>query len=115
MTDEDSIIYDPDAVTQEDVDKMGAFIDHLWKNRLEKAECLISTYEYLDMYSGYGNIMTCRWSVPTKDTVNMMDKIYDNLLKKKMSFGEALLMAQREMKDDGKNQLSWAGIECWVN
>lgn len=45
----------------------------------------------------------------------MMDKIYDNLLKKKMSFGEALLMAQREMKDDGKNQLSWAGIECWVN
>lgn len=62
-----------------------------------------------------GNIMTCRWSVPTKDTVNMMDKIYDNLLKKKMSFGEALLMAQREMKDDGKNQLSWAGIECWVN
>ena len=47
----------PDAVTQEDVDKMGAFIDHLWKNRLEKAECLISTYEYLDMYSGYGDIM----------------------------------------------------------
>lgn len=57
VTDEDSIIYDPDAVTQEDVDKMGAFIDHLWKNRLEKAECLISTYEYLDMYSGYGDIM----------------------------------------------------------
>ena len=57
VTDEDSMIYDPDAVTQEDVDKMGAFIDHLWKNRLEKAECLISTYEYLDMYSGYGDIM----------------------------------------------------------
>lgn len=57
VTDEDSIIYDPDVVTQEDVDKMGAFIDHLWKNRLEKAECLISTYEYLDMYSGYGDIM----------------------------------------------------------
>ena len=57
VTDEGSIIYDPDAVTQEDVDKMGAFIDHLWKNRLEKAECLISTYEYLDMYSGYGDIM----------------------------------------------------------
>ena len=57
VTDEDSIIYDPDAVTQEGVDKMGAFIDHLWKNRLEKAECLISTYEYLDMYSGYGDIM----------------------------------------------------------
>ena len=57
VTDEDSIIYDPDAVTQEDVDKMGVFIDHLWKNRLEKAECLISTYEYLDMYSGYGDIM----------------------------------------------------------
>ena len=57
VTDEDSIIYDPDSVTQEDVDNMGAFIDHLWKNRLEKAECLISTYEYLDMYSGYGDIM----------------------------------------------------------
>ena len=57
VTDEDSIIYDPDSVTQEDVDNMGAFIDHLWKNRLEKAECLISTYEYLDMYSCYGDIM----------------------------------------------------------
>lgn len=57
VTDEDSIIYDPDSVTQEDVDNRGAFIDHLWKNRLEKAECLISTYEYLDMYSGYGDIM----------------------------------------------------------
>lgn len=57
VTDEDSIIYDPDSVTQEDVDNIGAFIDHLWKNRLEKAECLISTYEYLDMYSGYGDIM----------------------------------------------------------
>ena len=57
VTDEDSIIYDPDSVTQEDVDNMGAFIDHLWKNRLEKAECLISTYEYLDMFSGYGDIM----------------------------------------------------------
>lgn len=57
VTDEDSIIYDPDSVTQEDVDNMGAFIDHLWKNRLEKAECRISTYEYLDMYSGYGDIM----------------------------------------------------------
>lgn len=62
-----------------------------------------------------GNIMTCRWSVPTRDTISMMDKIYDNLLNKKMSFGEALLKAQRDMKNNGKNQLSWAGVECWVN
>ena len=62
-----------------------------------------------------GNIMTCRWSVPTRDTISMMDKIYDNLLNKKMRFGEALVKAQRDMKNSGKNQLSWAGIECWIN
>lgn len=62
-----------------------------------------------------GNVMTCRWSVPTIDTISMMDKIYDNLLNKKMSFGEALLKAQRDMKNNGKNQLSWAGVECWIN
>lgn len=62
-----------------------------------------------------GNIMTCRWSVPTIDTISLMDKIYDNLLNKKMSFGEALLKAQRDMKNNGKNQLSWAGVECWIN
>ena len=62
-----------------------------------------------------GNIMTCRWSVPTEDTINMMEKIYDNLLNKKMDFGKALLEAQKEMKDRGKNQLSWAGVEYWIN
>ena len=62
-----------------------------------------------------GNVMTCRWSVPTADTVSMMDKIYDNLLNKKMNFGEALIKAQREMKNSGKNELSWAGVECWIN
>lgn len=62
-----------------------------------------------------GNVITCRWSVPTIDTVSMMDKMYDNLLTKKMGFGEALLKAQRDMKNSGKNQLSWAGVECWIN
>lgn len=62
-----------------------------------------------------GNVIVCRWRVPTKDTVSMMDKMYDNLLNEKMSFGEALLKAQRDMKNSGKNQLSWAGVECWVN
>lgn len=51
----------------------------------------------------------------TADTVSMMDKIYDNLLNKKMNFGEALIKAQREMKNSGKNELSWAGVECWIN
>lgn len=37
-----------------------------------------------------GNIMTCRWSVPTKDTVNMMDKIYDNLFLKKNEFWRSI-------------------------
>lgn len=62
-----------------------------------------------------GNVITCRWSVPTIDTVSLMDKIYDNLLNKKLNFGEALLKAQRDMKNSGKNQLSWAGVECWIN
>lgn len=62
-----------------------------------------------------GNIIVCRWSVPTEDTINMMEKIYDNLLNGKMDFGEALLDAQKKMKNTGKNQLSWAGVECWIN
>ena len=62
-----------------------------------------------------GNVIACRWSVPTVDTISMMDKLFDNLLNEKMSFGEALVKAQREMKDNGKSQLSWAGVECWVN
>lgn len=62
-----------------------------------------------------GNIMACRWSVPTKDTMEMMEKIFENLSEGKMSFAKALLMAQRSMKEKGKTQLSWAGVECWVN
>ena len=71
VTDEDSIIYDPDAVTQEDVDKMGAFIDHLWKNRLEKAECLISTYEYLDKIgrASYTKKLPSLWHIEKKKTM----------------------------------------------
>lgn len=57
ITAEDSMIYDPDAVTQEDVDNMGAFIDNLWKDRLENATCLLSTYEYFSQYSDFGRIM----------------------------------------------------------
>ena len=33
----------------------------------------------------------------------------------KMTFSKALLMAQRDMKSNGKKQLSWAGVECWIN
>lgn len=62
ITAEDSMIYDPDAVTQEDVDKMwafkmGAFIDNLWKDRLENSTCLLSTYEYCSQYQDFGKIM----------------------------------------------------------
>ena len=28
---------------------------------------------------------------------------------------EALLDAQKNLKNSGKNQLSWAGVECWIN
>lgn len=62
-----------------------------------------------------GNIMACRWSVPTKDTMEMVGEIFKNLVEKKMSFAKALLMAQRGMKANGKTQLSWAGVECWAN
>lgn len=62
-----------------------------------------------------GNIIACRWSVPTVDTIEMMKKIYENLLEEKMTFSKALLMAQRDMKNNGKKQLSWAGVECWIN
>lgn len=62
-----------------------------------------------------GNIIACRWSVPTVETIEMMDKILDNLLNKKLGFHKSLLMAQREMKASGKTQLCWAGVESWIN
>lgn len=62
-----------------------------------------------------GNIMACRWSVPTVDTMEMAEEIFENLTAKKMSFAKALLMAQRAMRERGKTQLSWAGVECWIN
>lgn len=76
----------------------------------------ISSGTWTSIFERYnGNIMACRWSVPTMDTIDMMEIVYENLLNKEMSFGEALLSAQRFMKNNGKDQLSWAGVECWVN
>ena len=62
-----------------------------------------------------GNILTCIWSVPTEDTIELMDCVYKNLIDSKMDFGAALLYAQKESKKKGKNQLSWAGVEHWIN
>lgn len=61
-----------------------------------------------------GNILTCVWSVPTKETIEMMDHLYD-FLNQGMNFGPALLQAQKELKNKGENQFSWAGVEHWIN
>ena len=62
-----------------------------------------------------GNILTCIWSVPTTETVELMNYVYENLLNKGMSFSVALLQAQKECKKKNKNQFCWAGVEYWLN
>ena len=62
-----------------------------------------------------GVVISCKWSVPTEDTIELIDQLYNYSVIEKMNIGESLIKAQQYMKNNGKGELSWAGIECWVN
>lgn len=62
-----------------------------------------------------GIIISCKWSVPTEDTIELISQMYNHTLDEGMNISEALLTAQRYMKNRGKGELSWAGVECWIN
>ena len=62
-----------------------------------------------------GNIVSCKWSVPTKDTMELLEIMFELMINKNMSIGKSLLAAQKIMKDNGKEQTKWAGVEYWIN
>lgn len=62
-----------------------------------------------------GNIVSCKWSVQTDDTIEIINQMYDYILNDNMNISEALLLSQCYMKNKGKGDLSWAGIEYWIN
>lgn len=62
-----------------------------------------------------GNIVSCKWSVPTKETMELLEIIFDFMLNENMSIGKSLLASQKVMKDKGREQLKWAGVEYWIN
>ena len=62
-----------------------------------------------------GIIISCKWSVPTEDTIELISQMYNHTLDEGLNISEALLTAQRYMKNRGKGELSWAGVECWIN
>ncbi len=76
----------------------------------------VSTGTWAHMFEKMmGNILSCKWSVPTKETVELVDKLFDLIMQDNKDLGSALIIAQRAMKENGKGILYWAGIEYWIN
>jgi hypothetical protein len=64
----------------------------------------LSTGTWTNMFEKFnGNIIACKWSVPTQGTIELMNRFYDIIITKDLSIGEALIMAQRELKKQGAN------------
>lgn len=76
----------------------------------------VSTGTWAHMFEKMmGNILACKWSVPTKETVELVDKLFDLILQDNEDLGSALIIAQRAMREKGNGILYWAGIEYWIN
>lgn len=60
-----------------------------------------------------GEVLMCRWSVPTMSTIKLVE-----ILLKKISHHDifsSLIMAQRDLKNQGLSVVEWAGVESWIN
>lgn len=62
-----------------------------------------------------GNIVLCRWSVPTKETIELIEKVFYFLRCESITLGCALVRAQRELSREGLCANLWAGVEFWIN
>jgi CHAT domain-containing protein len=49
------------------------------------------------IYAGAPRVMVSLWDVPDRETAQLMQSFYRNLLKQKLPIGEALRLAQVEM------------------
>ncbi|MGG3887818.1 tetratricopeptide repeat protein [Metabacillus fastidiosus] len=61
-----------------------------------------------------GNIVLCKWDVPTKETIELLDKIIDTINEKNCSLDEAILLTQKKASENN-NYNKWAGLEFWIN
>jgi CHAT domain-containing protein len=66
-----------------------------------------------EMFSG--NILSCKWDVPTNQTIELITEIFTQAIDNCLSIDEALIIAQRKLKDNKNNLNAWAGIEYWIN
>lgn len=66
-----------------------------------------------EMFSG--NILSCKWDVPTNQTIELMAEIFAQTTDNCLSIDEALIIAQRKLKDNKNSLNAWAGIEYWIN
>lgn len=66
-----------------------------------------------EMFSG--NILSCKLDVPTIQTIELMTEIFDQAINNYLSIDEALIIAQRKLKNNKNKLNAWAGIEYWIN
>ena len=66
-----------------------------------------------EQYSG--NIVLCKWSVPTVSTIDLMNYVYEYMKQEGVSLGSALILAQRDMNNRSLDSKEWAGVEFWIN
>ena len=66
-----------------------------------------------EMFSG--NILSCKWDVPTNQTIELMTEIFTQTIDNYLSIDEALVIAQRKLKENKNSLNAWAGIEYWIN
>lgn len=75
-----------------------------------------STGTWANMLEGFnGNIISCKWDVPTKSSVFIVDEIINQIKHKKVSIDKAVINAQKKAKLKYDNPMYWAGIEFWKN
>lgn len=62
-----------------------------------------------------GNIVSCKWDVPTKPTIFIMNELINILREDNLKLSESLLLAQKRAKKECANIAEWAGLQFWMN
>lgn len=75
-----------------------------------------SSGSWADIFEKFsGNIVCCKWDVPTDSTIFIINEMLDLMEQNNLQIDEALVLAQRKAKVKYKNPMYWAGIEFWMN
>lgn len=75
-----------------------------------------SSGSWADIFEKFcGNIVCCKWDVPTDSTIFIINEMLDLIEQNNLQIDEALVIAQRKSKAKCKNPMYWAGIQFWMN